>query len=366
MTEKRDYYEILGASKSADANEIKSKYRKLAIQFHPDKNPDDKEAEDRFKEATEAYEVLSDPKKRQIYDQYGHSGLEGSGFSGASNFEDVFSGFGDIFEDIFGFSGGGGRRGKARARKGADLKYEITLEFSEAIFGTEKEMDIEKAVTCPTCAGTGAEPGTSAERCQHCKGTGQYSQSQGFFTVRTTCPYCRGAGQTIKSPCSTCRGRAQISQKKTVSLKVPAGVDNGSRLRLTGEGESSPNGGPPGDLYVFLKVKPHEFFHRQENDLICVMEISFVQAALGDKITVPTIDGEETLKIPKGTQYGESFKFKGKGAPSLRTGYRGDQIIKIDIKTPVNMSKKQEELLKQFDSLAEESFTNKLKNFLGL
>lgn len=364
MTEKRDYYEILDVSRNADANEIKSKYRKLAIKYHPDKNQGDKEAEDKFKEATEAYEVLSDPKKRQIYDQYGHSGLESSGFSGASNFEDIFSGFGDIFEDIFGFSGS--RRGKSRPRKGADLQYEITLEFSEAIFGTEKEIDIEKAVNCPTCAGTGAEPGTSAERCSHCKGTGQYSQSQGFFTVRTTCPYCRGRGQVIKTPCSTCRGRAQVSQKKTVSLKVPAGVDNGSRLRLTGEGESSPSGGPAGDLYVFIKVKPHEFFHRQENDLVCVMEISFVQAALGDKITVPTVDGEEILKIPKGTQYGETFRFKGKGAMSLRTGLRGDQIIKIDIKTPVNMSKKQEELLSQFDSLAEESFTNKLKNFLGL
>lgn len=365
MTEKRDYYEILGTSRNADANEIKSKYRKLAIKYHPDKNPDDKEAEDKFKEATEAYEVLSDPKKRQIYDQYGHSGLEGAGFSGASNFEDIFSGFGDIFEDIFGFSGGG-KRGKSRPRKGADLKYEVLLDFTEAIFGTEKEIDIEKAVTCPTCAGTGAEPGTSAEKCQHCKGTGQYTQSQGFFTVRSTCPYCRGAGQTIKSPCSTCRGRTQVSQKKTVSIKIPAGVDNGSRLRLNGEGESSPSGGPAGDLYVFIRVKPHELFQRQENDLICVMEISFVQAALGDKIIVPTIDGEETLKIPKGTQYGEIFRFRGKGAPSLRTGHRGDQIIKIDIKTPVNMSKKQEELLRQFDSLADESFTNKLKNFLGL
>ncbi|MDM8536631.1 molecular chaperone DnaJ [Desulfobacterales bacterium HSG17] len=362
MTTKRDYYEVLGISRDSNESEIKAKYRKLAMKYHPDRNPGDKEAEDKFKEAAEAYEVLRDSQKRSLYDQYGHQGLEGSGFSGFGGFEDIFSSFGDIFEDIFGF--GGGRRSSGRTQRGADLRYDMSLSFMDAVFGTETQINVEKMDRCTDCGGNGCEPGTQPEVCKQCGGSGQVSRSQGFFTVRTTCPQCRGNGQSISNPCSQCRGNGKIRVSKKVSVKIPGGVDTGSRLRLTGEGESGPYGGPSGDLYVFIHVNSHEFFQRNNTDVICQIPISFIQAALGDKIKVPTLDGEKVLDIPKGTQPGELFRFHGEGVPSLRNGRRGDQIIQVDIKTPTNINKKQENLLKEFANLEGSKFKNKLKNML--
>ncbi|MBF0099740.1 MAG: molecular chaperone DnaJ [Desulfobacterales bacterium] len=363
MAAKRDYYEILGVSRTTTDDELKSAYRKLAMKYHPDRNPGNKEAEEKFKEAAEAYEVLRDAQKRRIYDQYGHQGLEGSGYAGAGGFEDIFASFGDIFEDFFGF-GTKRKQQKSRVRQGADLRYEMQIDFMEAAFGIEKEIPIEKLDTCPTCKGSGCQKGAQPESCKYCYGSGQYTQSQGFFTVRTTCPYCQGKGKHISNPCVQCRGKGQVAISKKVAIKIPPGVDTGSRLRLTGEGESSPDGGPNGDLYVFINVLPHNFFQRNGNDIICAVEISFIQATLGDQIKIPTLDGEETLTIPKGSQYGDSFRFKGKGIPSLRNGVRGDQIIQVDIRTPVNINKKQEKVLREFASLEESKFTNRLKNIL--
>jgi molecular chaperone DnaJ len=362
MTTKRDYYEVLGVSRNADDNELKANYRKLALQFHPDRNSGNKEAEEKFKEASEAYEVLRDPQKRNIYDQFGHQGLEGSGFSGFSGFEDIFSSFGGIFEDFFGFSNG--RRSRSRTQKGADLRYDLTLSFMESVFGTETEIDLEKMEVCPLCEGDACEPGTQLETCWQCDGTGQVSRNQGFFTVRTTCNNCRGNGQTIPHPCNNCRGAGQIRVSKKVGVKIPGGVDNGSRLRLTGEGEAGIYGGPPGDLYVFIHVESHDFFKRNNTDVICQVEISFIQAALGDTMKVPTLNGNKSLKIPKGTQSGDLFSFRGEGIPSLRTNKRGDQIIQIAIKTPTNLNKKQEALLKEFAKIESGKMSNKIKNIL--
>ena len=365
MITKRDYYEILGVGRDVDDGTLKKNYRKMALKYHPDRNPDDQEAEDNFKEAAEAYEVLSDPKKRQVYDQYGHRGLENQGFSGAGGFDDIFSSFGDIFEDFFGFGNSRGRgRGRSRVQKGADLRYDLTIEFLEAAFGTEKEITLDKHETCETCGGNGCKPGTEPEICGLCRGTGQHTQSQGFFTVRSTCPQCHGRGKAIASPCPECHGQGKVVITKKVSLKIPAGVDTGSRLRLSNEGEAGPNAGPNGDLYVFINVKQHEYFQRNESDIICLAEISFVQATLGDRITIPTLSGEETLKIPAGTQYGETFRLRNEGMPSLRTGKRGDQIIQVEIKIPKKINKKQEKLLKEFEQLDAKKFTSRLKNLL--
>ncbi len=361
MTNKRDYYEVLGVGREADEGSLKAAYRKQALKYHPDRNPDDKQAEDKFKEASEAYEVLRDPQKRQIYDQYGHQGLEGSGFSGFGDFNDIFSSFGSIFEDLFGFSNGGGG-GRSRARRGSDLRYDLNLSFMEAAFGTETEIEVNKAETCTACDGNGCEPGTSPETCGQCQGSGQVSRSQGFFTVRTTCPRCQGSGQSISHPCQQCRGRGQVVARKKVSVKIPAGVDSGSRLRLTGEGEAGALGGPHGDLYVFISVESHEFFKRDNSDVICQVPISFVQAALGDSITVPTLVDEKTLKIPKGTQFGDIFRFRGEGIASLRSGRRGDQVMQVVIKTPTGLTKKQEQLLKDFAKLESDKISTKLKN----
>ena len=361
MTTKRDYYEILGVERDADDGSIKKKYRKLAMKYHPDKNPGNPKAEEKFKEAAEAYDVLRDPQKRSIYDQYGHQGLEGSGFSGFGGFEDIFSSFGDIFEDFFGFGGGGGRS-RSRGQKGADLRYDLQLSFMQAAFGTETEITVDKMESCPQCSGSGCKPGTHPEICQTCGGAGQVTRSQGFFSVRTTCPSCRGAGQAIKDPCTNCRGAGQVRISKKVSVKIPAGVDTGSRLRLTGEGESGKNGGPAGDLYVFIHTEPHDFFKRDDTNIICQIPISFIQAALGDTVTVPTLKAEKKLDIPKGTQPGKLFYFHGEGIPSLRNGRRGDQIIQVLIKTPTHLSKKQESLLKEFAKLETDKFSTKLKS----
>jgi molecular chaperone DnaJ len=362
MSTKRDYYEILNVSRNASDTELKAAYRKLALQYHPDRNPNDKRAEEQFKEAAEAYEVLRDPQKRSLYDQYGHAGLENTGFSGFGGFEDIFSSFGDIFEDFFGFTSR--RRSRSRAMPGADLRYDLNLKFMEAVFGIETEIEIKKREICLDCGGNGCEKDTEPESCRHCNGTGQVSRSQGFFTVRTTCPTCRGNGQIIPHPCPECHGTGQVMASKTVAVKIPAGVDNGSRLRLTGEGEPGVFGGPPGDLYVFIHVEPHEFFKRRDTDIICEIPISFVQAALGDKISVPTLNGNKTLKVPKGTQPGDIFYFHGEGIPSLRTAQRGDQIIQVAIKTPTHLTKKQEALLNEFAKLESKKISHKIKNIL--
>ena len=362
MSTKRDYYEILSVSRNATDNELKAAYRKLALKYHPDRNPNDKTAEEQFKEAAEAYEVLRDPQKRSLYDQYGHAGLENTGFQGFGGFEDIFSSFGDIFEDFFGFTSR--RRSRSRAMPGADLRYDLSLDFMEAVFGSETEIEIDKRHTCGECEGSGCEPGTEPESCRHCGGTGQVSRSQGFFTVRTTCPTCRGNGQMIPHPCPKCRGTGQVMASKKVAVKIPAGVDHGSRLRLTGEGEPGVFGGPPGDLYVFIHVQPHELFQRQDTNIICEIPISFVQAALGDKISVPTLNGKKTLEIPKGTQPGDIFNFRGEGIPSLRGRGRGDQIIQVAIKTPTHLTKKQEALLRDFAKLESKKLSNKIKNIL--
>lgn len=358
MSSKKDYYDILGVQRNVDANEMKAAYRKIALKYHPDRNPGDKEAEERFKEAAEAYSVLSDPQKRQIYDQFGHRGLEGMG-GGGGGFDDVFSSFGDIFEDFFGFRTGRSSRGGAR--RGNDLRYDLTIDFMEAAFGVETEISIEKLETCPVCEGTGAKPGTYPETCPQCRGTGQFVRSQGFFSVKSTCPNCRGAGQVIKESCPQCRGRRQVVVNKKVSLKIPAGVDNGSKLRLTGEGEPGERGGGPGDLYVFIAVRPHEIFKRNGADVICTVELSFVTAALGGDIKVPTLSGEETLHIPKGAQYADTFRLPGQGIPSIRSSARGDLIVQLDLRTPKHINKKQEELLKEFEKLDDEKLTKKFK-----
>lgn len=359
MTIKRDYYEVLGVDHGADNKEIKAKYRKLALKYHPDRNQGDKQAEEKFKEAAEAYEVLRDPEKRSIYDQYGHDGLQGTGFSGFRGFDDIFSSFSDVFDEFFGF--GGGRRSGNAARQGADLRYDMTISFMDAAFGVEKEIQIEKLETCPSCQGTACEPGTSPENCSYCGGSGQISRTQGFFSIRTTCPQCRGQGRTIPNPCRECRGTGQVLQQKKVSVKLPAGVDTGSRLRLTGEGEGGIFGGPPGDLYIYVRVEPHEFFQRNKNDIVCQVPISFVQAALGDTIDVPTLNGDKKLDIPKGTQPGDIFRFEGKGFPSLRRYGRGDQIIQVMVKTPTGLNKKQEKLLREFAALESSKLSTRIK-----
>jgi molecular chaperone DnaJ len=290
MASKRDYYEVLGVERNAAESDLKKAYRKLALKFHPDKNPGNREAEEKFKEAAEAYEVLRDAKKRQIYDQYGHQGLEGAGFSGFGGFEDIFSSFGDIFEDFFGF--GGGRRSRSRVNRGADLRYDMQLSFMEAAFGTEKEIDVEKAEMCTACEGSGAAPGTGVETCPQCGGSGQVGRSQGFFTVRTTCGHCRGQGQVIASPCKTCRGQGKVLARKKVSVRIPAGVDNGSRLRLTGEGEAGTYGGPHGDLYVFIHAEEHDFFKRDDTSVLCQIPVSLCRR----RWAIPSPSPRSTVK----------------------------------------------------------------------
>ena len=347
---KKDYYEILGVAKTATEDEIKKNYRKIAMQCHPDKNPGDKQAEDRFKEAAEAYEVLSDKQKREIYDHYGHAGLSNTGFQGFSGFDDIFSNFGDIFEDVFGFGQTRGRgRGRAGARAGADLRYDLRISFLDAAFGITRTIDLEKLYTCSNCNGTGAAPGTSPTTCPTCHGRGQVVQSSGFFTISSTCPHCHGQGKFITKPCTVCRGTGKERKQKQVELKIPAGVETGSRLRLRGEGEAGEMGGPSGDLYVFLQVEEHEFFIREQDDIICRVPISFVQAALGATIEVPTLKETEKIKIPKGTQNGHLFRLKGKGFPHVRGYGRGDQIIEVHVQIPTQLSRKQEELLKEFE-----------------
>ena len=348
---KRDYYEILNVSSTASEEEIKKSYRAIAMQCHPDRNPGDKKAEEKFKEAAEAYEVLSDRQKREIYDQYGHEGLTNTGFRGFSGFDDIFTHFSSIFEDAFGYGGGRGQS-RSGAMAGADLRYDLKISFLDAAFGLTTTIDLEKLTTCHKCQGSGAAPGSSPETCRTCKGRGQVIQSSGFFTISSTCPHCKGYGKVISKPCEHCRGMGKEQVTKTVQLKIPAGVETGSRLRLRGEGEAGDRGGPNGDLYVFLQVEDHEFFARTGDDIVCRVPISFLHAILGGTIEVPTLQGTEKLKIPKGTQNGKIFRLKGKGIAHIRGYGRGDQIIEIYVQIPTELTKKQEELLLEFERIS--------------
>jgi molecular chaperone DnaJ len=350
--EDRNYYRILGISKDASEEEIKKAYRKIAMQSHPDRNPGDKEAEENFKIASEAYEVLRDSEKRRIYDQYGIEGLKGTGFTGFRGFEDIFSAFGDIFEDFFGF--GTTRTHKARPRPGADLRYDLKLSFTEAAFGKEAEIEIPQNSSCDTCGGTGAKPGTSPATCPSCKGMGQVTRSQGFFTISTTCSHCRGEGKLVQHPCKECRGTGKIRKNRKIEVKIPPGVDAGTKLRIRGEGQEGERGGPPGDLYVFIYVEPHDFFSRDGDDVLCRIPISFPHAALGTEIEVPTLDGTKRLTIPKGIENGEILRIKGEGIPKMRGHGRGDQLVQVVIKTPKHLTKRQEELLREFEEVARE------------
>lgn len=349
---KRDYYEILGIGRNASDEEIKKAYRKLALAYHPDRNREH-DAEEKFKEASEAYEVLSDTGRRQIYDAYGHAGLEGSGFHGFTDVGDIFASMGDIFEEFFGgiggFSFGGRAGGRHRVRIGADLRHDIRLTFLEAAGGLEREIAVSRQSSCETCRGSGMAPGTDRAPCQACGGAGQVTQRQGFFVLQTTCPACRGQGSRIEHPCDDCRGHGRVRTTKKLTVKVPAGIEDGMQLVLRGEGEAGEGGGPPGDLYVFVGVTPHEFFERQGDDILCSIPISFPQAALGATISVPTLEGEAEVAIPAGTETGDERRLKDKGLPNVHYRRRhGDQIIRFIVKTPKKLSKRQKELLEEF------------------
>ncbi len=344
---KRDYYEVLGIPRNSKEEEIKKAYRQMALHYHPDRNPGNKEAEEKFKEASEAYEVLRDPEKRRLYDQFGHDGLKGVGFRGFADFEDIFSNFSDIFDDFFGFRG---RRRKTYARRGSDLRYDLSISFRDAAFGTEKEVTIEKTETCEMCRGTAVAPGESKKTCPTCGGKGQIAHTQGFLTISSTCTRCHGEGAIITHPCKQCKGKGVVTKPKRLKVKIPAGVETGIRLKLNGEGEAGERGGPPGDLYVVLHVEPDPFFERQGNDIFCQIPISFTQAALGTTIEVPTLNGHETITIPPGTQTGQIFTLKGVGIPYLHGRGKGDEMVQVIVKTPTKLNKRQ---VKLFEELAQ-------------
>ena len=341
-----DYYDMLGIRRNATLDEIKSAYRQLALKYHPDRNPGDQIAESEFKKVSEAYQILSDPEKRQLYDIYGHAGLNGFDLGGFGGFEDIFSTFGDIFEDFFGFSRSRGRA--SRAQPGADLRHVVSLTLDEVLTGVEKDIEVERRVLCQQCEGEGMEPGTEAQICSHCGGRGQVSQSRGLLRVFTTCPVCRGTGSLIPHPCEACGGSGTTYENRHMQVRIPAGVDNGTRLRLRGEGEAGRFGGPPGDLYLDVHVEPHPFLHRRGRDLLHGAELSFVQAALGWEIEIPTLNGSAPLKIPSGTQSGDVFRLKGEGLPDLKTQKRGDLLVEVSLKTPTDLTSRQEELLQEF------------------
>jgi molecular chaperone DnaJ len=330
------------------------------LKFHPDRNPGNKDAEERFKEAAEAYEVLHDPQKRKVYDTYGVDGLKGTGFSGFRGFEDIFSSFGDIFQEFFSF---GSPRTRSASRPGNDLLYDLTIDFEEAVFGTEKEIPVDTFGPCENCNGSGAEPGTREAVCPQCQGSGQVVQSQGFFRISATCARCQGTGRVLVSPCKVCGGQGRIRHEKHVQVKVPAGVDSGTRLRLRGEGESGYRHGQPGDLYVRLNVEPHEFFERDGDNLYGKVTILFTQAVLGDTIEIPTLEGQKTLKIEAGTQPGAVIRFPGEGVPRLRGYGRGDLFIEVEVKIPTRITTRQEELLREFSSLEKEKGDGKVRKW---
>jgi molecular chaperone DnaJ len=374
MSSKRDYYQVLGVSRDASAEELRRAYRRLARQYHPDVNKDSG-AEDQFKEINEAYEVLSDTEKRARYDRFGHAGVQGS--AGGTGFEGFGFGFDDIFESFF----GGMRTGTAarqRPQRGQDLRFDLTISFEEAVFGCEQEIEATRYETCPVCDGTGAKPGTTPIRCRECNGTGEVRHVQrsilGSFVNVTTCPRCRGTGEEIPTPCPECNGQKQVPQSRKLTVKIPAGVDDGTRIRLTGEGELGIRGGPPGNLYVFISVKPHPYFVRQENDLVLELAINVAQAALGDVVHVPTLNGEEELAIPAGTQSGDVFRLKGHGVPYLRRAGRGDELVVTTVSIPKKLTEEQRELFaelgetlgKEIIAQHEKTFLDRVKEALGL
>lgn len=375
---KRDFYEVLGVAKGASQDDIKKAYRKLARQFHPDVNPDDPSAEGKFKEVSEAYEWLSDPQKREQYDQYGHAATEsgGAGRGGPGGGEGFgFDDLGSIFDMFFGGGGGGGNRRKAGPQRGSDLRYDLELEFEEAAHGVERSIDIPTDEECPACKGTGAKAGSTAETCLACAGVGQVQVAQNtpfgrFMNVRT-CERCHGEGKIIKTPCTDCRGKGVVRKTEKITVTVPAGVDTGSRIRVSGKGLAGTKGGPFGDLYVFINVKDHEFYERDGVDVFCEVPINMAQAALGDEVEVPTLDGRVKLRIPEGTQTGASFRLKGKGIPHLRGGGRGDQHVRVRVVTPTKLSDKQRELLKEIaktmggESGGDKTWRDRVKDALG-
>jgi len=352
MASKKDFYEVLGVNRDASADDIKKAYRKLAMKHHPDRNPDNPKAEGHFKEAKEAYEMLSDDQKRAAYDQYGHAGVDpsmgagaGAGAQGFGNFSDAF---GDIFGDIFGAAGGGRR---SNVYRGADLRYNMEISLEDAARGTETKIRIPVMAECETCHGSGAKPGTQPITCTTCGGHGQVRMQQGFFSVQQTCPKCHGTGKMVKDPCPTCHSAGRIKQHKTLSVKIPAGVDEGDRIRLTGEGEAGANGGPTGDLYVVIHLKPHNIFQRKGGNLHCEMPISFTTAALGGEIEVPTLDGHAKMKIPAETQTGAVFRLRNKGIKPLRTSEHGDLMCHVVVETPVKLTERQQELLREMEAI---------------
>ena len=375
---KRDYYEVLGLNRDASEEDIKKAYRKLAMKHHPDRNPDSKDAEEKFKEAKEAYEMLTDAEKRRAYDAYGHAGVNpqmgmGGGMGpGQEGFGGFAEAFGDIFSDIF---GGGQGRGRASVFRGADLRYNLEVTLEQAARGTETKIRIPTMETCETCKGSGAKPGTQPKTCDTCHGSGTVRLSQGFFSIQQTCPTCHGTGKTVSDPCATCRGAGRLKKHKTLAVKIPAGVDEGDRIRLSGEGEAGVNGGPPGDLYVVMHLKPHGVFQREGDDLHCEMPISFAQAALGGEIEIPTLDGSAKIKIPVETQTGQVFRLRGKGIKGVRSSYPGDLLCQVVVETPVRLTDRQRELLRELDesmtkdpnrhSPRAKSFMDKVREFFA-
>ena len=342
---KRDYYEVLGVKKNASNDEIKKSYRRMAMKHHPDRNTEDSDAESKFKEAKEAYEVLSNSDKRAAYDQFGHDGVRGGPPGGGFSAE----GFGDIFGDVFGDIFGGGRRSRSQVFRGADLGYELRLDLEKAVSGDSVTIEVPTQVTCEECHGSGAAKGSEPVKCMTCGGAGQVRMQQGFFAIQQTCPACKGAGTVITNPCSNCHGRGRVSKTKRLSVKVPEGVEDGDRIRLSGEGEAGRNGGPPGDLYVEIRVSPHKIFHRSGADLSCEVPISFGTAALGGEIELPTLDGHVSLKIPAGTQSGKKFRLRGKGVTTVRDRRQGDLFARVAVETPINLTAEQESFLRSFD-----------------
>jgi molecular chaperone DnaJ len=349
-TNRRDYYEVLGVRRDAGPDEIKSAYRKTALRWHPDRNPENKhEAEERFKEATEAYSVLSDSQKRAMYDRYGHAATTGVPFDPGSIFEEFQDIFGDLFgvEDVFGLGGGRSRRSRSRARRGNDLRYDLALAFEEAAAGVQTKIKLPRLELCEVCRGTGAKPGSGSVTCQTCRGRGQLHYQQGFFTVSRTCPACQGAREVIREHCARCRGQGRVERERIIEVRIPAGVDSNTRLRISAEGELGTNGGPPGDLYIYVQVREHPFFERRNSDLFCTIPVTVAQATLGTELAVPALDGEEKLKIPEGAQTGQIFRLKGKGLPNPRGGGRGDLYVHIQVVTPTHLTREQRRLFEQ-------------------
>ncbi len=349
---KRDYYEVLGVNRDASEEDIKKAYRKLAMKWHPDRNPDNPKAEEKFKEAKEAYEILSEAPKRSAYDQYGHAGVDQAAAAGAGGAQ---AGFGDMFSDIFGeiFGGGGGRQGRSNVFRGADLRYNLEISLEQAAHGFETKIRIPTLAACETCKGTGAKAGTQPTTCTTCRGAGQVRVSQGPFSIAQTCPRCHGSGKMVAHPCTTCAGAGRIKHQKTLSVRIPSGVDEGDRVRLTGEGEAGVNGGPAGDLYVQVHLKAHQVFQRDHDDLHCEMPVSFAAAALGGDVEVPTLEGSAKINVPGGTQTGKTFRLRGKGIKGVRSQAPGDLFCHVVIETPVNLTSRQKELLQEFETISQ-------------